>query len=647
MRSFKKDKCLGPDGWTIDIFIHFFDIMKKDMLGMVEETRMQGRIDPHISSTYIALIPKKIESSSFADYRPISLCNSIYKIISKLIAEGIRGNLSAHISKEQHGFLNGRNILDAVAITQEALQSMHTRNIEAAILKIDLKKAFDCLDWSFLRCLLIKIGLNGLCTNWVMACVQDINFSILINGYLTIFFRAEKGLRQGCSLSPILFILAMDSLSLHIKRAVVAGKVGPLAISRGNLHTHNLFVDDVLLFARLCRKTWQYLHVIFLSFQKATSLSINEGKSSFYFGKVIEAEMEYISRLYNIQAFSIQEGLKYLGFHLKPTGYYISDWSWLTHRFYKRISGWEFKCLLLAGRMILAQSVLGQICVYWAQLFFIPSAIVNKLNRLMATYIWGGNKDKTKFHLTKLENITLPKKIGRSGIMNLRLFGMALLCKSLWRVLFGNSLWSQAIKMKYLGNYEIFYWQRNNFKWPSQGSSIWRSFQRILPFFCRNFIWAFHSGCNILIGVDSIKGIDSVSISPQLLSILHSKGIFFWAQVIEGWKSVVPQWKTCKNLGLDGAMASQWKSVIYHMRSAGFHRSEDRDQIEWQTKKGNPLVLVRDIYLSLIELHKGTPLNIFPPSLWKTNCPLKVILFSWLVFHNKNLTWTNLQKRGW
>eukprot|EP00253_Pinus_taeda_P003346 PITA_03346 len=100
MRSFKKDKCPSPDGWTSDIFIHFFDFMKNDILGMVEETRMQGRINPHISSTYIALIPKKKESSSFTDYRPISLCNAIYKIISKLIAERIRGNLSTHISRE-------------------------------------------------------------------------------------------------------------------------------------------------------------------------------------------------------------------------------------------------------------------------------------------------------------------------------------------------------------------------------------------------------------------------------------------------------------------------------------------------------------------------------------------------------------------
>ena len=83
-------------------------------------------------------------------------------------------------------------------------------------------------------------------------------------------------------------------------------------------------------------------------------------------------DMDYISQLYKIQAISINEGMKYLGYQLKPMGYFLSDWSWIPNRFYKRISGWEFKYLSLAGRMILTQSVLAQIIVYRAHLYFIP-----------------------------------------------------------------------------------------------------------------------------------------------------------------------------------------------------------------------------------------------------------------------------------
>lgn len=154
------------------------------------------------------------------DYRPISLCNILYKITSKIIVVQLRNVLSIHLTPKQHGFLKDRKILEDVALTQECLHSMHSRKIDTALLKIDLKKAQDCIDWGFIRCLLAKIGLDGKCSSWIMACVVDVNYTVLINGIPTPFFMAARGLRQGCSLSQLLFIVVMDSLSLHIKRAI-------------------------------------------------------------------------------------------------------------------------------------------------------------------------------------------------------------------------------------------------------------------------------------------------------------------------------------------------------------------------------------------------------------------------------------------
>lgn len=202
MKSFKKDKCPGPDGWTIEFFIHFFDLIKQDLLRMVEGSRISGSIHQITSSTHIALIPKKREAKSFQHYKPISLCNISYKIISKIIAERIKETLSKHLTKDQHAFLKGRNILDAVANTQESLFSMHTKKSEAAIFKIDLRKAYDCLDWGFIRCLLAKIGLRANMINWIMACVEKVNYVVIINGIPSPFFLATRGLRQGCPLSP-------------------------------------------------------------------------------------------------------------------------------------------------------------------------------------------------------------------------------------------------------------------------------------------------------------------------------------------------------------------------------------------------------------------------------------------------------------
>lgn len=131
---------------------------------------------------------------------------------------------------------------------------------------------------------------------------------------------------------------------------------------------------------------------------------------------------------------------------------------------------------------------------------------------------------------------------------------------------------------------------------------IWRSFQKILPYFCRNFIWKFQNGNHILIGLDAIKGVDSdLNIGPQLLSLLHQKGVFFWAQGIVGWKNAIPLWKTDRALGIDGVLAAQWNKIIWNMRNVGLYKTEDRDCIEWQAKKDRSNILVRDIYFSLID----------------------------------------------
>lgn len=158
---------------------------------MVEESRLNGITSHRISSIYIALILKKKLSTSFSDYRPISLCNVMYKIISEIITTRMRNVLPLHLSLEKHGFLKERNILDAVALTQECLHSLHSRKLDATLLKIDLKKAYDR---GYIRCLLAMIGFDNRCSRWIMACVVEVNYVVLINGIPTPFFKAARGL---------------------------------------------------------------------------------------------------------------------------------------------------------------------------------------------------------------------------------------------------------------------------------------------------------------------------------------------------------------------------------------------------------------------------------------------------------------------
>lgn len=229
---------------------------------MVEASRMSGNIHLATSSTFIALIPKKNRSESFHNFRPILLCNIMFNLISKIIAERMKPTLNSFISRDQHAFLKGRFILDAVTMTQESLFTMLPKNMDVAILNIDLQKAYDCVDWGFLRILLAKIGLKSQSVNWVMSCVENVKCLVIVNGIPSYFFQAERGLRQGCPLSPLLFILVINSLSLQINKAVEDKRCRSVNICKDISISHNLFVDDVLIFAMLCRASWACINDI-------------------------------------------------------------------------------------------------------------------------------------------------------------------------------------------------------------------------------------------------------------------------------------------------------------------------------------------------------------------------------------------------
>jgi hypothetical protein len=116
------------------------------------------------------------------------------------------------------GFLKGRQILDAIGTAQECLHSIKSKKLHSIILKLDLKKAYDCTDWDYLRLILLQSGFGIPTTNWIMVCVSSTNYAVLINGEPTNFFNCKKGLRQGCPMSPLLFILMMEGLSLALNK---------------------------------------------------------------------------------------------------------------------------------------------------------------------------------------------------------------------------------------------------------------------------------------------------------------------------------------------------------------------------------------------------------------------------------------------
>ena len=212
---------------------------------MIEESKRSNHIHPPLNTTFISLIPKIDIPQSFEDFRPISLCNVIYKVIAKIITKRIKPFLSASISKERFGFLDGRQIHEAIGVPQEGLHSMKTKKLKGVVVKIDLSKAYDRVNWLFIRLLLTHLLFEVHFINWVMGCISSTSFVVLINGLASPFFHDERGLRQGFPLSPMFFSLVVEGLGRALADGKVRGLFHGIPITHTLVLTHLLFVDDV------------------------------------------------------------------------------------------------------------------------------------------------------------------------------------------------------------------------------------------------------------------------------------------------------------------------------------------------------------------------------------------------------------------
>lgn len=210
VHQLKAGKAPGPDGFTSNFFHHFWDLDKWEVWQVVEESRTLRWMYPGLNATFIALIPKGEESNTPDKYRPIALCNIIYKIVSKVIASRLNPSLPLIISPEQTGYVEGRQITDGIILTREIIHSLKHKRKPGMFLKIDLSKAFDSISWEYMQKILQAFGFSPSWIRWISSLISSSFFSILINGIPSPTFRPSRGILQGDPISPFLFVILAE-----------------------------------------------------------------------------------------------------------------------------------------------------------------------------------------------------------------------------------------------------------------------------------------------------------------------------------------------------------------------------------------------------------------------------------------------------
>ncbi|CAL9002137.1 unnamed protein product [Prunus brigantina] len=210
--------------------------------------------------TLIALIPKVKMPTTVSEFPPISLCTTVYKMIAKTIANRLKFVLPHVITENQSAFVPNRMILDNV---MAAFEIMHTikgvkkgHDVKMA-LKLDMAKAYDRVEWVFLREMMLKLGFSPIWVAKIMDCISTPTFSVLWKGTPIGNIMPQRGLRQGCPLSPYLFLMCTEGFSSLLRGAERRGDLIGVQVARGAPSvTHLLFADDSILFMKATRDAW-------------------------------------------------------------------------------------------------------------------------------------------------------------------------------------------------------------------------------------------------------------------------------------------------------------------------------------------------------------------------------------------------------
>ncbi|PKU67715.1 Putative ribonuclease H protein [Dendrobium catenatum] len=403
----------GPDGFNFYFFKTSWHIIGPVVCRAIKSFFTKSYMPNGVKATAIAIIPKHSNAVNISDYRPIALCNVVYKIIAKVITVRLKPVMNFIVKDNQAGFLKSRVSTDNILLASDILYHSGKRgkgNIFCA--KLDIKKAFDSVSREFLIARLIQKDFPSHFVSWVKACICDVNFSVLLSGALEGYFPSAAGLRQGCPISPYLFCLVMDVLSNLLEERGFKG-IFSNDFSISNL----LYADDVLIFGEATLENCNLLVSILNDFATGSGLHVNYDKCAIMFPKHFNNQQAICQAL---SIHNITSKITYLGIPLSFHRLKIEDYMPLMDSLNKKFSGWKANLLSLAGRLQYMKFTIQNTIAYWIRGAILPKSVHKFFKKTSSRFLFFGEVNSNKkLHMIAWNKVCLPFSKGGLGIYSI------------------------------------------------------------------------------------------------------------------------------------------------------------------------------------------------------------------------------------
>ncbi|XP_019181390.1 PREDICTED: uncharacterized protein LOC109176414 [Ipomoea nil] len=425
----------GPDGIQAAFYQDFWDIVSNPITDLVNQALTTGRVPVGILESFVTLIPKKDNTESAADFRPITLLNVVFKIITKVVVNRLRPLMDKLVGPHQNSFLPGRSTLDNIVLTQEIMHSMRNKKGKkgSLVMKVDLHKAYDSIDWGFLEHTLQDFGFPRQLISLVLFSLKESTIGILWNGGKLPNYTPGRGLRQGNPLASYLFILAMEKLSMNIHVETRDKNWKPVTLNRGGTCvSHIFFADDLMLFGEATEAQTKVIIDCLGKFSRRSGLHVNLGKSLIYCSPNTPNRTKRLVR--SLSNIPVTLG-KYLGIPILQKRVSRRHFSYILDNMRKKLANWKTGFLSLAGRRILVQSALATIPVYTMQTMALPTGTCNDIDKICRDFLWGSTDTTRKIHAVNWNEVCSPRDLGGLGLRMAKDFNLALLVKLAWQTM--------------------------------------------------------------------------------------------------------------------------------------------------------------------------------------------------------------------
>lgn len=409
IRALARNKAPGLDGLPLEYFDTFSALLSPRLVTMFEAALESGELPRSLrESVIVSFLKPHRDPQLLPSYRPITLLSVDCKILGKLLADRYSQILCPLIHPDQNGFVPGRSTSLNLRRFFHIQDQVHSTYPNAACLILDLEKAFDTLLWPYLFEVLRRMGAGPLLLKYTKLLYTNLTSRVRIGGYISAPFDVERGTRQGCPLSPLIFAMTMEPLAIRLRREGAAWSI-PLA---DTVHCVSLYADDLLLYIRDATSDLSTIWATLTEFTAASGLRINWEKSTLY--PLHSGSQLRTIRLGTRTLAVCATAPRYLGVRLyhSPANLYEGNHRATLSGLRSAVGFWRQLPLAPIGKIAIAKMIMvPRLLYHFTNLPVIPPrSFFNELDELLRSLIWGSGR--RRIALSKLQ---LPTTKGGMG----------------------------------------------------------------------------------------------------------------------------------------------------------------------------------------------------------------------------------------